>query len=292
MTTAMHNKDLGKIVLSSFLTEVNALKPGNVSRYAGGHGMTIDDFVLSAELVSPILCNQNLSLGERVLQSIIITREKVGCNTNLGMVLLAAPIIMAAEKTRTNSDIALQNNLKILLEAVNKTDSRLIFQAIREANPGGLGHSDKFDVNLSPDCSLKEAMAAAQQRDFIAKQYVTGFNDIFMAGLACIKEFTSRWNRVEWAAVACYLTFLAGFADSHIVRKFGNQLAEQTRIKAIAVATQFKQHTNPDNAVTALLEFDKELKNLNINPGTSADLTAASVLIYELSSTGIAGLQT
>lgn len=292
MTSAMHNKDLGKIVLSSFLTEVNALKPGNVSRYAGGHGMTIDDFVLSAELVSPILCNQNLSLGERVLQSIKITREKAGCNTNLGMVLLFAPIIMAAEKTGSNTDIALQNNLKTLLETVNKTDSRLIFQAIREANPGGLGHSDKYDVNLLPDCSLQEAMAVAQQRDFIAKQYVTGFSDIFMTGLACIKEFTSRWNSVEWASIACYLTFMAGFADSHIVRKYGIQAAEQTRIKAIAVATQFKQHTNPDNAVTALLEFDKELKNLNINPGTSADFTAASVLVYELSSTGIADLQT
>jgi triphosphoribosyl-dephospho-CoA synthase len=292
MTTEMRNKNLGKIVLSSFLTEVNALKPGNVSRYAGGHGMTIEDFVLSAELVSPILCSQKLSLGERVLQSIKITREKAGCNTNLGMVLLFAPIIMAAEKTRTNSDIALQNNLKILLEAVNKTDSRLIFQAIREASPGGLGHSDKFDVNSLPDCSLQEAMTVAQERDFIAKQYVTGFSDIFMTGLACIKEFTSRWNRVEWATVACYLTFLAGFADSHVVRKFGNQVAEQTRIKAIAVVKQFKQHTNPDNAVTALLEFDRELKNLNINPGTSADLTAASVLVYELSSTGIADIQT
>ena len=288
MAAAMYKKNLDEIVLSSFLTEVNALKPGNVSRYADGHGMTINDFVLSAELVSPILCDQNLSLGERILQSIKITGENAGCNTNLGMILLFAPIIMAAEKTGFRSDIALQNNLKTLLETVTKIDSRLIFQAIREANPGGLGQSDKFDVNLLPDCSLQEAMAAAQQRDFIAKQYVTGFSDIFTTGLDCIKEFTSRWNRVEWATVACYLTFLADFADSHIVRKFGEQVAEQTRIKAIAVATKFKQHTNPDNAVTALLEFDRELKNLNINPGTSADLAAASLLIYELSSTRIA----
>lgn len=288
----MQSKIPSKLVLSSFLMEVNALKPGNVSRYASGHDMTIDDFVLSAELVSPILSNNNLSLGERVLQSIKITREKVRCNTNLGMVLLFAPIIMAAEKTGSNSDIALQNNLKTLLETIDKTDSRLIFQAISEANPGGLGHSDKYDVNLLPDCSLYDAMAEAQERDFIAKQYVTGFSDIFTSGLDCIKEFTSRWNSVEWATVACYLTFLANFADSHIVRKFGIQTAEQTRTKAIAVAKQFKQHTNPDNAIPALLEFDKELKNLNINPGTSADLAAASVLVYKLVSKRIADVQT
>ena len=288
----MQHKIPGQIVLSSFLTEVNALKPGNVSRYAAGHDMAINDFILSAELVSPVLCDQNLSLGERVLQSIKITGEKVGCNTNLGMVLLYAPIIMAAERTESDSDIALQNNLETLLESVSKTDSRLIFEAIRAASPGGLGHSKKYDVNLLPDCSLFDAMAAARERDFIAKQYVTGFSDIFTTGLDCIKEFTSRWNSVEWATVACYLTFLADFADSHIVRKFGIQTAEQTRTKAIAVAKQFKQHTNPDNAIPALLEFDKELKNLNINPGTSADLAAASVLVYKLVSKRIADVQT
>lgn len=288
----MQSKIPSKLVLSSFLTEVNALKPGNVSRYSPGHDMTLDDFMLSAELVSPILCDQNLSLGERVLQSVKITKEKVGCNTNLGMVLLYAPIIMAAEQTEPVTDIALQNNLKILLESVSMTDSRLVFEAISLANPGGLGHSDKYDVNLLPDCSLYDAMTAAQERDFIAKQYVTGFSDIFTSGLDCIKEFTSRWNSVEWATVACYLTFLSNFADSHIVRKFGIQTAEQTRTKAIAVAKQFKQHTNPDNAIPALLEFDKELKNLNINPGTSADLAAASVLVYELGSKRIADSQT
>jgi triphosphoribosyl-dephospho-CoA synthase len=280
-----------QLVLSSFLTEVNALKPGNVSRHAAGHDMTVADFILSAKLVSPVLCDQNLSLGERVLQSVNITREKVGCNTNLGMVLLFAPVIMAAEMTESASDIALQNNLETLLQTADKTDSRLIFEAICVANPGGLGHSDKYDVNLLPECSLLEAMTAARERDLIAKQYVTGFSDIFTAGLSCIKEFTSRWNSVEWATVACYLTFLANFADSHIVRKFGIQTAEQTRTKAIAVAEHFKQHTNPDNAIPALLEFDKELKNLNINPGTSADLAAASVLVYKLVSRRIADIQ-
>jgi len=274
--------DLKGAVMSSFLAEVNALKPGNVSRYAEGHGMTINDFVLSAELATPILCNQNLSIGERILESIRTIQAQVKCNTNLGMVLLFAPLIKAAETRHKEKPAALQKKMIIELEALDETESNLVFEAIRLANPGGLGQADKHDVHLPVHCKLLEAMAEAQERDIIARQYVTGFNDIFLTGLGCIKIFTRRWNSVEWAAVACYLTFLADFPDSHIQRKLGGQVAEQTRKRAIPIAEQFKKNDNPDNAINALLEFDKELKDSNINPGTSADLTAASLLLYEL----------
>ena len=274
--------DLRRIVLESFLTEVNALKPGNVSRHAAGHGMSADDFILSAELVTPILCNSQLSLGERILQGVRSTKQKAGCNTNLGMLLLFAPIIMAAEAGVEQNIAALQGRLRVVLESADQANAALIFQAISEASPGGLGQSDKYDVNFSPDCGLLTAMAAAEKRDLIAKQYVTGFSDIFTTGFGCMQEFSRRWKSVEWATVACYLTFLSGFADSHIVRKFGHETAEGTRIKAIEIAGQFKKNKNPGNAESVLLEFDRELKDININPGTSADLTTASVLVYGL----------
>lgn len=273
---------LQAIVRDSFITEVNALKPGNVSRYADGHGMTCNDFLLSADLVTPILCDRKLSMGQRILESVKITKLKSGKNTNLGMLLLFAPLIITAEQTIDRSVAATQHKLQDILSTVNMSDSRLIFQAIKEANPGGLGQSSRFDVNLMPECSLWEAMEEARKRDSIARQYVTGFSDIFSTGLEVIKEFTGRWNSVKWATVACYLKFLAGIPDSHVIRKSGRQVADQTRIKAIAYAEEFIKNDNPESAQSALLEFDRELKNLNINPGTSADLVAASILVYKL----------
>ena len=244
--------------------------------------MTREDFLLSAALVSPILCNKQLSLGQRILESVKITRTRVATNTNLGMLLLFAPIIYSVENSSGRSIAAMQNQVRIVVSAMDKTESGLIFQAIREANPGGLGHSDKYDVYSQPDCTLLEAMAVASERDAIARQYTSGFHDIFTTGHAVIKEYTTCWNSVEWAAVACYLTFLGAMPDSHIVRKYGSVVAGQVSKKAAVIAELLKKNDNPVNAVDALQEFDRDLKEHNINPGTCADITAASILVYKL----------
>jgi len=274
--------DRQSAVMSAYITEVHALKPGNVSRFADGHDMTVADFERSAELVSPVLCDRSLTVGERILESVRLTMSEVGCNTNLGMLLLFAPLIRAAETATDTSPASLHPALEKALQELDVNEAKRFFEAIRRAAPGGLGHSEQYDVHLDPACSVLTAMNVARKRDFIAKQYVTGFSDIFSTGLPCIKEFNKRWNHVEWAAVGCYLKFLSSFPDSHVLRKHGQAVAHQTRKKAQSVAEAFKKNDNPVDARQALLEFDKELKNSGINPGTSADLTAASVLVYEL----------
>ena len=270
------------MVRDSFLTEINALKPGNVSRQADGHGMTANDFLLSADLVAPIMCDTRLSIGQRILESVKITRTQIGMNTNLGMILLFAPLIISVENIIDRSVAAMQNKLRLVLTSVDKTDSSLIFQAISKANPGGLGQSSKFDVHTHPDCTLLDAMAVASERDTIARQYTSGFNDIFTTGLTVIKDYTARWNSVEWASVACYLTFLSTIPDSHITRKYGTGIAEQVLKQATVITERFIKNNRPENAVDALLEFDRDMKGRRINPGTSADMTAASILAYKL----------
>lgn len=282
MPAVVSQKDRQSAVMSAFITEVHALKPGNVSRYADGHDMTVADFERSAGLVSPVLCDTSLTVGERILESVRLTMSEVGCNTNLGMLLLFAPVIRAAETAADSAPESLQQVLEKTLRELDVGEAKRFFEAIRVAAPGGLGHSEEYDVHLDPACSVLEAMETARERDLIAKQYVTGFSDIFSTGLPCIKEFNKRWNRVEWATVGCYLTFLSSFPDSHVLRKHGQTVAHRTRKRAQSVAEVFKKNDKPDNARQALLEFDKELKNSDINPGTSADLTAASVLVYEL----------
>ena len=161
-------------------------------------------------------------------------------------------------------------------------DASLVFQAISLAKPGGLGRVENNDVNNSPNISLLEAMSAAAERDLIAKQYVSAFDDVYKLGLNCLLEFDKRWNSVEWAAVACYLSFMASFPDSHIRRKFGDEIARQVQNRAVSISEQFKNNKNPAKKKSELLEFDRELKDSNINPGTSADMTAVSLLLYGL----------
>ena len=272
--------DFQDAVMSSFITEVTSLKPGNVSRFSEGHGMTVDDFIKSAELTSPILCDPTLSVGERVLEGVRVTMSGVGCNTNLGMLMLFAPMVKAAELGMAS----FQSNLEMVLRELDVKDTSCIFKAIHHANPGGLGESEKYDVNKKLDAgtTIQKAMAEAKNRDLIAKQYVTGFIDIFSLGLICIEDFAVRWNSVEWAAVACYIGFMAEFPDSHIRRKFGLEVAEQIKIKAVSIAEAFQKNDSPEDGAEMLKKFDRELKNKGVNPGTSADLTAASLLVYHL----------
>jgi len=271
--------------MSSFITEVNALKPGNVSPYSEGHDMTVADFLKSAELVTPILCDTSLSVGERILESAKITISKVGCNTNLGMLLLFAPLIRAAEL----GVASLHSNLGKVLLKMDDRDTACIFTAISHANPGGLGESKNYDVNnkLESSITLQMAMTEAKDRDLIAKQYVTDFVDIFAIGYGCIEDFALRWNSVQWAAVACYMGFMAEFPDSHIRRKYGQKVAEQIKINADPIATAFKGKDSPEEATEMLMKFDKALKQKSVNPGTSADLTAASLLVYHLGKTAL-----
>jgi triphosphoribosyl-dephospho-CoA synthase len=257
---------------------VDALKPGNVHRFAGGHGMSYADFITSAELTAPILCRPGARVGERVLDAVRATRAAVSTNTNLGMLLLYAPVARAAERRSG----ALRDAIRRELQELDKIDAKQIFTAIREARPGGLGHVRRYDVNSDPDCTVQQAMAEAADRDLIARQYADGYEEIYAVGLPALRGLMARWNHVEWAAVGCYLRFLAGFQDSHILRKSGSEVAEGVRRRAAKVLGRFEMNNNPADAAAMLMEFDRELKEAQINPGTSADLTAASLLICRL----------
>ena len=270
---------LDEVVLGSLICEVNALKPGNVSQYALGHDMVPDDFILSARLTTPILCNPALTTGQRILESVKITRAAVGCNTNLGMLLLYAPLIRAAEMGQDSVE-QLRTNLDTVISQMVNEEVSYIYQAILLANPGGLGHSDHFDVRSQAPESILLAMEAARYQDNIALQYSNGYQEIFMQGFPLIKDYNRRWNSVEWAAVVCYLWYLSHFCDSHIRRKFGKEIAEEIKIKAEHVYKKFKNYKNPRDGTGLLMAFDKELKLTNINPGTSADLTAATILVF------------
>ena len=271
-------------VYKSCITEIKAFKPGNVSIHSEGHGMEADDFIRSAELISPVMGNPDLTVGERILQSVQLTMSQVGCNTNLGIILLAAPLAQAAFIKKEN-EFLLQTIYKVL-DNLTIDDATLAFEAIELANPGGLGDASTHDVREPATVTLLEAMQAAQDRDRIAWQYANEYKDIFDSGVNTLRMQVLRWkdveNRLEWATVACYLNFMTLFPDSHIVRKYGQETAENIRKRTESVETMFKACENPTVANRELRRYDGELKREGINPGTSADMTVASLIALSL----------
>ena len=258
------------------MAELQALKPGNVHAFADGHGMTIYDFINSADASATLIAQADCSVGERIFNAIEATQSAVGLNTNLGLVLLCAPIIHAALQ-RTEAQ-TLPQSLMHILTLLTIDDARLAGQAIVLANPAGLGSATENDVHQQPSVTLLQMMQSAQSRDVIAWQYSHDFSDIFDYGLARYAEALKRWENQAWATTALYLGFMANLLDSHIVRKYGDDLAKLVMAEAQALEIEYWTIDNPKLIQQKLLEWDASLKLRKINPGTSADLTVATLL--------------
>lgn len=276
---------LGPAVAQAFRAacrlDVAAFKPGNVSLLSPGHGMRAEDFLRSSECAAGPMAEAGLSVGERVLRSIESTRAAVGCNTNLGIVLLCAPLAQAV--LWPGLEGGLQTRLGRVLAGLDREDARRVFRAICIAGPAGLGAIGAGDVRTEPQLDLRAAMARAEAWDRIARQYAHDYADVFSLGLSRLRAaLMERGDGIEAATVACYLAFLATYPDTHVARKYGNDRAEGLRRVAKEVETRFKACENFSAAMRLLRDFDNKLKRERLNPGTSADLTVASLFAWAL----------
>ncbi|MFS8038730.1 triphosphoribosyl-dephospho-CoA synthase [Xanthobacter sp. AM11] len=264
--------------------ELSALKPGNVHIFAAGHGMEVAQFEQAARAAAPAIAALGRAVGARIEAAVAASLAVAGCNTNLGIVLLAAPLAAATlagpavdpGATPLLSSAALPGGLRARLAGVlaglDVADAQAAFRAIAAASPGGLGAAREGDVREAATISLSQAMALAAGRDMIARQYANAFAEVFTVGVPELAGAPCAPDRVE----AAYLAFLSTFPDSHIARKFGPPTAEAVRAEADAVRRSLAG-LEPAARRAALSAFDASLKARGLNPGTSADLTVASI---------------
>ena len=150
------------------------------------------------------------------------------------------------------------------------------------ASPAGLGQSGRHDVRGPAEATLLEAMSEAASRDRIAYQYASDYSDIFGMGIAALDAAHKKDWPPPWSVVAVYLTFLAGIFDSHIARKNGLDAAVTVLNAAVVVRDRFMSQADPADSLGELLDFDRRLKASRLNPGTSADLTVATLFANRL----------
>jgi triphosphoribosyl-dephospho-CoA synthase len=257
--------------------ELAACKPGNVHIHAGGHRMSVDDFRSSARVAAPHLAREGAGIGVRVLGAVDATLEATGQNTNLGIILLCAPLAAAGERGAPPiSRSVLRQALVASLDALTDADARDVFAAIAQANPGGLGERGDHDVRASPTIALREAMKLAAGEDRVAAAYVDGFEDVFGLGLAVLDSARRSLAEAPWQVAALYLAFLSSFPDSHIARKFGAETAVEVQREARIITADF-YGAPPEDRLSLLMAYDKNLKQRGLNPGTSADFTVATL---------------
>lgn len=259
--------------------ELQAPKPGNVHLFCGGHGMEAQHFIDSAAVAAAPLTTPRASVGERIESAVEATFARVGQNTNLGIILLCAPLALAAERLLRAPTPAkgLREETGVVLAALDIADAAAAFRAVARANPGGLGKAPEHDVAAPATVTLLEAMRAAADRDSIARQYANGFADLFEIGFDSLARSRRAQSSGAVATLRLYLDFLAAFPDSHVQRKFGAEAATRlaSQARRFNARTQALREEAP--LFAAALDFDRALKQQGLNPGTSADLTVAAL---------------
>jgi triphosphoribosyl-dephospho-CoA synthase len=267
---------VGEAAMLACLYEATAPKPGNVHPGASFADSTFEHFQASARVIGPIMqVAQSQGVGQTVLDAVCATRDTVGTNTNLGMILLFAPLAVVADGQY------LSQGIPQVLDDLTSEDTRLVYEAIRISSAGGLGRTAEADIanDPPPDLKLVDAMRLAADRDLIARQYTNAFADVFSGTAKFIPEGQAAGLSISESIVWAHIHQLAAEPDSLIQRKCGQQIAREASDRAAAVLAS----SAPGTAAYrhAVDDFDRWLRadGHRRNPGTTADLIAAGLFV-------------
>jgi triphosphoribosyl-dephospho-CoA synthase len=254
--------------------EALARKVGNVHRTADFPGTHLSDFLLSAVAIHQALSQTaQESVGRRIWAAVQATRSLVGQNTNLGIILLLVPLLHCQQTP------LVRDELQAILQQLTRDDAVWAYRAIRWANPGGLGQSSEQDVHAEPTVTLLEAMQLAAERDLIARQYATGYADIWDFGVPTFQAALATFGTVEAAIIDTQLRWLAHFPDSLIARKNGRAVAEAIQQQAAAVLQRGGIATPEGRAAGVALDRLLRSPDHRLNPGTTADIITACLFV-------------
>ncbi len=264
---------IGGCATLACIWEATAAKPGNVHRGADFEDMTYVDFLTSASIVGPTFeRSEELGLGGTVLEAVRATKAGVGLNTNLGTLLLLAPLALAKGNVERASR---------LVAAASPNDTEQVYEAIRLAAPGGIGTVERGDIAAPPDVTLLEAMQLAAERDLIARQYTNEFAEV--CGVAAeIERWLSYGAALQQAIIEAYLRLLARHGDSLVERKLGRATSKQLSDRAGMVLASDAMDGELGDQALADLDFWLRADGHQRNPGTSADLIAAALFVLLL----------
>lgn len=277
MQPLLNRIDVGRAAQAACVLEAVSAKPGNVNCLFHFADTTLGDFLLSAVMIGRSMeqADRN-SVGKTVLRAVQATKRVVTRNTNLGIILLLAPIAKAYGGGELRSAI------RGVLQSLTVADALLVSRAIRLIAPGGLGRATAQDVACDPDVTLLELMTLACEKDAVAREYATGYATTFELAYPALDSCLKQNGDITTAIVQAYLTVLAEVPDTLIARKRGLKDAEAVSCKAAQVLRAGGMLS--EGGREELRSFDVFLRSEgnSLNPGTTADLIAAAIFTYLL----------
>lgn len=304
-------KHISKCLEMAILFEVSANKPGNVSFVVGFEGTRVEHFLSSAVAAAPsfeeaarrgiAVANGKLSISDVGMGQLMkdcvadIDAWQKGGNTLLGTVMLFIPIAVAAGMTpmKGDSDFDLQRlreNIKLAVESTTAEDAVHLYDAIGIAKPSGLNGAPDLDVKdsrskerlLKEHVSLFEVFKIAAGYDDVCYEWVNNYPITFDMAFPYLMDQLKR-NCLNTAIIHAFLKVLSERPDTFISRKVGLEKTREVSADAKMVLELGGMETQEGRA--SILMFDKKLRKSgnNYNPGTTADITAATLALCTLS---------
>ena len=289
----MNADDIAKMVQIASALEVSGYpKPGNVHRTNDFDDMEFEDFIISGIVIGDTIreaCTdvdiENPQLGKYILQAVAETDRWIKNNTNLGIVMMTTPIAVAASISESFDDI--RENIKLLMGNTSVDDACDLYDAINIADAGGMGDQDEYDVasdNAKQELrdnnqTMYDVLKISAPWDMLAREMTGDMPAVFEIGYPTYHELRAEKSQNQ-ACVLTFLTILSHVPDTLISRKYGSEEA----LKISLMTRDLLKLKDAPDFIDHLEEFDRYLFENKYNPGTTADLTAASIFVSYLKS--------
>ena len=281
--------------IASILEVSGHPKPGNVHRTRDFPDMVFEDFLISGVVIGDIMKKaaklgikhgpgslEKIEIGKLIMEAVIETDKWVANNTNLGIIMLLTPLSAAAGMS---SDISeLQDNVDNIMRATTPSDAANLYDAINIADAGGMGEKDELDVGsedaksqlINKGINMYDVLDLSAQWDMLAYELTKAMPITFEIGYPTFNG-VKQTNTINNATVQSFLTILSIYPDTLIARKYDIETDQKVSEDARLIIAEGGILT--DKGVDMINDFDKDLVKKSLNPGTTADLTASSVMV-------------
>ena len=258
------------------ILEASAAKPGNVHPAADFPDLTHAELMAAGlAIASAMESAADVPLGRTILAAVTAARSITRSNANLGIVLAIAPLAAVPDgctdaagmnKPASTSPAAVAE----VLARLGPADAADVWQAIGLAQPGGMGRTAQHDLAGPAPDDLLAAMRLAAPHDTIARLWCDGYAPLYSGLVADLLVAIGRGMPLNAAIVDSFLAQLAREPDSLIARKHGLPVALDVSRRA----------GEARGDASRIAELDRFLRSpRRLNPGTTADLTAAALYI-------------
>lgn len=267
--------------LALLLEVAGTPKPGNVDRHRDLEDLRFEHFLAGAVGARDGLemAADGASVGPAFERAIEGMAEQEGGNTQFGALLVLVPLVRAAR----DGDGLTRSAVTSVVEGTTVADAAAFYRAFDYVDvfvgdpPADM---EPFDVRRGSDAipaleerglTLYDVMDRSVPGDDVAREWVRGFERSFAAA----DRLEAAEGSILERAAAVFLSLLAERPDTLVAARHGDDVAADVTDRAATL----HERDALDNDRPAVEAFADDLVDRGINPGTTADLTAAGLFI-------------